>query len=100
MTKLIVKVTVDGSTDPELYESVALLPRRRRSTAIRRLWGKGLWLESLGALPPGQPMEGSVRASGHLPPTWQACPAEPRVREPVGGDSLDVTQLAGLFSFG
>jgi hypothetical protein len=42
MGKLVIKITVYQDADPDLYESVANLPLRRRSAVIRRLWRRGL----------------------------------------------------------
>lgn len=42
MAKLVIKITVYQDADPDLYESVANLPLRRRSAVIRRLWRRGL----------------------------------------------------------
>lgn len=42
MGKLVIKITVYQDADPDLYDSVANLPLRRRSAVIRRLWRRGL----------------------------------------------------------
>jgi len=42
MAKLVIKITVYQSLDPELYDSVRDLPLRRRAAVIRRLWRRGL----------------------------------------------------------
>lgn len=42
MAKLVIKITVYQSLDPELYDSVCDLPLRRRAAVIRRLWREGL----------------------------------------------------------
>lgn len=42
MAKLVVKITVYQSVDPDLYDSVSNLPLRRRAAVIRRLWRQGL----------------------------------------------------------
>lgn len=42
MGKLVIKITVHQSVDPDLYDSVSGLPLRRRSAVIRRLWRQGL----------------------------------------------------------
>jgi hypothetical protein len=42
MGKLVIKITVYQSVDPDLYDSVSNLPLRRRSAVIRRLWRQGL----------------------------------------------------------
>jgi hypothetical protein len=42
MAKLVIKITVDKNVDPDLYDSVASLPRRQCGAVIRRLWRQGL----------------------------------------------------------
>lgn len=42
MAKLVIKITVYQSVDPDLYESVSHLPLRQRSAVIRRFWRQGL----------------------------------------------------------
>lgn len=42
MAKLVIKITVYQSIDPDLYDSVSDLPLRRRAAVIRRWWRRGL----------------------------------------------------------
>jgi hypothetical protein len=44
MGKLVIKITVYKSVDPDLYDSVSGFPLRRRAAVIRRLWRQGLQL--------------------------------------------------------
>jgi len=100
VAKLIIKITVDQTTDPDLYASVAPLPRRRRAAVIRRLCSRGLVLESCGAAPPGQPRNGTVRAPGKLPFPASPVSHDSPERMPVDGDSFDIGQLTGLATLG
>lgn len=42
MAKLVIKITIDKNVDPDLYDSVAGLPRRQCGAVIRRLWRQAL----------------------------------------------------------
>ena len=42
MAKLVIKITVLQSVDPDLYDSISHMPLRQRSAVIRRYWRHGL----------------------------------------------------------
>jgi hypothetical protein len=48
MAKLVIKITVDKNVDPDLYDSVASLPRRQCGAVIRRFWRQALQPRSQG----------------------------------------------------
>jgi len=99
MAKLVIKITVYQSVDPDLYDSVSNLPLRQRSAVIRRLWRQGLR--------PGRPKIEAARSVD--PPHAQSSGKEGTVvatdQGSGGADGkllrqhLDSQSLSGLSAF-
>jgi hypothetical protein len=92
MAKLVIKITVHQSVDPDLYESVSYLPLRQRSAVIRRFWRQGLQ-------PANQEREAVHRPTGKEGAAVVADRGSGGVDGKLLRQHLDSQSLSGLSAF-
>lgn len=99
MEKFVIKVTVYRSSDPDLCESLASVPLRHRSTVIRRLWRKGLLVESHAAIVTGAIKEREPGLERATPPQGKDASTAVSKANSSFQQELDMQHLQGLSAF-